>query len=283
MSGVDDAVGAAPGRAAPGCSNLCALIFDVDGTLADTEEAHRQAFNQAFCAFGLTWSWTPSQYARLLQVTGGKERIAAHVDSLELDGTERKRFKGLIPEIHAAKTRYYKLRVGLGRVRPRAGVGRLMKEARAAGLRLGIASTTSPQNIEALLTAGFGPDAPGWFDVIVAGDAVEKKKPAPDVYVQVLARLHLPAANAVAIEDSEIGMRAAQAAGIFTLVTPSSWTRAQDFSSADLVLPSLADPEYPFDAAEEIRLGARYLGLAQLCVAHAAARRRFKDTQCKRS
>ena len=122
--------------------SLEALIFDVDGTLADTEEAHRQAFNQAFCAFGLDWDWTPERYRDLLRVTGGKERIASHLESLLVESPERGRLQQLIPEIHAAKTRYYKLRVGLGRVRPRAGVSRLLSEARTAGVRLAIASTT---------------------------------------------------------------------------------------------------------------------------------------------
>ncbi len=255
---------------APGAF-LEALIFDVDGTLADTEEAHRQAFNQAFCAFGLDWNWTRDAYGELLQVTGGKERISSHLDALPLATPERQRLLGLIPGIHAAKTRYYNLRVGLGRVPPRSGVGRLLNEARAAGVRLAIASTTTAENITSLISASFGQAALTWFDAIVAGDAVAKKKPAPDVYLQALARLNVPAAHAIAIEDSEIGVRAAKAAGIFTLATPSPWTRTQDFSCADLVLPSLAEPEDPFDAADESRIGAKYVGLAQLAAVHAAS------------
>lgn len=247
--------------------SLEALIFDVDGTLADTEEAHRQAFNQAFCAFGLDWHWTPEHYRQLLQVTGGKERIGSHLESVAVGSDERGRLQQLIPEIHAAKTRYYKLRVGLGRVRPRAGVKRLLNEARAAGVRLAIASTTSPENVEALLRASFGTEVLSWFEAIVTGDAVARKKPAPDVYLRALDALGLEASHAIALEDSAIGVRAAKAAGLFALATPSPWTRFEDFSGADLVLPSLAVPEP--DAARDSRFGTGYVGLAFLAGVHA--------------
>ncbi len=248
--------------------SLQALIFDVDGTLADTEEAHRQSFNQAFCAFGLDWHWTPQRYRELLRVTGGKERIAHHLESVAVACDERGRLQQLIPEIHAAKTRYYKLRVGLGRVRPRAGVKRLLNEAREAGVRLAIASTTSPENVEALLCASFGAEAPSWFEAIVTGDVVVRKKPAPDVYLRALAALGLEASHAIALEDSAIGVRAAKAAGLFALATPSPWTRYEDFSGADLVLPSLAVPD--LEAAQASRFGTGYVGLAFLAGVHAA-------------
>jgi 2-phosphoglycolate phosphatase len=248
--------------------SLEALIFDVDGTLADTEEAHRQAFNQAFCACGLDWSWTPERYGELLRVSGGKERIGSYLETLSLETQERTRLQQLIPAIHAAKTRYYKLRVRLGRVRPRAGVSRLLSEARAAGVRLAIASTTSPENVEALLLASFGPEALSWFEAIVTGDVVARKKPAPDVYLQALAALELHAGQAMALEDSAIGVQSAKGAGLFALATPSPWTRNEDFSGADLVLPSLAAPDR--DTTHPSRFGAGYVGLAYLAGVHAA-------------
>jgi HAD superfamily hydrolase (TIGR01509 family) len=250
--------------------SLEALIFDVDGTLADTEEAHRCAFNQAFCAFGLDWSWSPERYRELLQITGGKERIAGHLDSLAIGEGARRHLQHLIPRIHAAKTRYYQLQVESGRVRPRAGVKRLLTEARMAGVRLAIASTTSPENITSLIGSSFGSDVLDYFDAIVTADAVARKKPAPDVYLQSLATLELHASQAIAVEDSANGVKAAKAAGLFTVVTPSLWTQNEDFSEADLVLPSLADPDDPLDAASESRLGARYVGLAELAGVHAA-------------
>ena len=248
-----------------------ALIFDVDGTLADTEELHRQAFNEAFFACGVGWRWGPALYAELLQVTGGKERIASYLSQQRVAATERGRLLRLIPQIHATKTRLYQELVALGHLHPRDGVLRLLTEARAAGLKLAIASTTSPQNVESLLTASFGSNAASWFAVIATGDIVAQKKPAPDIYNYALERLGVEPRRAIAFEDSAIGVRSAKAAGLFTVATPSLWTIGQDFSAADVVLTSLADPERPLYAVDELRVGAKYLGLDQLETLHSAA------------
>jgi len=247
-----------------------ALIFDVDGTLADTEDVHRQAFNQAFAAFGLGWQWDAPLYAELLQITGGKERIAGFLNRLELPPLQRRRLQRLIPDIHGTKTRMYRDLLGRGQVPLRAGVLRLAQEARTAGMRLGIASTTSPDNIEPLLTAGFGGNALDWFAAIATGDIVTHKKPAPDIYNVALRVLGIGPAAAIALEDSAIGVRAAKAAGLFTVATPSRWTQQQDFSAADLVLESLGDPGEPLGAADERQVGARYLSLERLLALHAA-------------
>lgn len=249
---------------------LDALIFDVDGTLADTEELHRQAFNEAFFACGVDWRWGPALYAELLQITGGKERIANYISRQQVPAAERGRLLRLIPQMHAAKTRLYQELVAEGHLRPRAGVLRLMMEARSAGLQLAIASTTAPMNVESLLLSSFGRHALDWFRVIVTGDVVSRKKPAPDIYNLALERLALGPRRAIAFEDSAIGVRSAKAAGLFTVATPSLWTIGQDFSDADLVLTSLADPDRPLYATDELRIGAKYLGLKQLDTLHAA-------------
>ena len=253
-----------------GGSRIEALIFDVDGTLADTEEAHRQAFNDAFRAHGLDFTWSRELYRELLQVTGGKERLGAFFYRARLTASERLLLADLIPRLHATKTSFYLERVKLGRVPLRAGVRRLMTEARATGVRLAIASTTSPDNVSALLEGVLGYGALDEFSVIATGDAVPRKKPAPDIYQLALGRLGLPARRAVAFEDSAIGVTAAKAAGLLTVATPSDWTRDQDFAAADLVLPSLADPGAPLGAADAWRIGAPYLGLEQLAIFHAA-------------
>ena len=250
-----------------------ALVFDVDGTLADTEELHRQAFNEAFFACGIDWRWGPALYADLLQITGGKERIAEYISRQQMPASERGRLLRLIPQVHAAKTRIYRELVALGHLHPRSGVVRLMKEARAAGLKLAIASTTSPENVDSLLSASFGKDAPRWFSAIATGDVVPRKKPAPDIYTLALERLGITPERAVAFEDSAIGVRSAKAAGLFTVATPSLWTIGQDFALADLMLTSLADPDKPLYATDERRVGAKYLGLEQLACLHSAALR----------
>ncbi len=186
-----------------------ALIFDVDGTLANTEEAHRQAFNAAFREHGLDWEWSRQAYAGLLSVTGGKERIEHYIDSLQLAPSERRRLKRLVASIHAAKTRVYARQIEAGEVRLRPGVERLIAEAHARGVALAIASTTTPANVESLITASLAREALWWLSVIATGDIVPNKKPAPDIYLLALARLGIAAEQCVAFEDSEIGVRAA--------------------------------------------------------------------------
>lgn len=248
-----------------------ALIFDVDGTLADTEEAHRQAFNDSFRAHGLEYRWSRELYRELLQVTGGKERLAAFFDGMRLTASARAQLHGSIPRLHATKTSFYVQSMKLGRVPLRPGVRRLMTEARAAGVRLAIASTTSPDNVSALIEGALGEAALEEFSVIAAGDAVPRKKPAPDIFQLALSRLGVTPGSAVALEDSAIGVAAAKAAGLFTVATPSDWTREQDFAAADLVLPSLADSHSPLEAIDAWRIGGPWLGLEQLAIFHAAA------------
>lgn len=243
---------------------LEALIFDVDGTLADTEEAHRQAFNAAFVELDLGWNWEPELYARLLKVSGGEERIASYVETLRLAEAEKRRLRQLVPIIHRTKTRIYKELVENFRLPLRTGVARLIREAREAGLRLAIASTTTPANVHALLSAALAPESTRWFSVIASGDVVPRKKPEPDIYVNVLQRMRLPAECCMAFEDSENGVRAARGARLFTVVTPTRWTAEHDFSGAQLVLESFGDPDRPLGIESQRRIGAPMLGIAQI-------------------
>lgn len=224
---------------------LEALIFDVDGTLADTEEAHRQAFNAAFIELELRWDWGPQLYAKLLRVSGGKERIARHIETLPVTATERARLRELVSLVHSTKTRIYKELVETFKLPLRPGAVQLIRDARAAGLKLAIASTTTQANIEPLLTAALGRGAMSWFTTIASGDIVANKKPAPDIYRLALQGLRLPAERCIAFEDSVNGLKAARAAGLFTVVTPTRWNIGQDFADAQLVLGSLEDIDLP--------------------------------------
>lgn len=215
---------------------LEALIFDVDGTLAETEEVHRHAFNRAFAEAGLDWFWDVPTYAWLLKVTGGKERIAAWQGRLGQAPDH-----DLIARLHAAKTELYVAAVAAEGLRLRPGIGEMIGEARAAGLRLAIATTTSRPNIDALSRSLFGRPADEVFDVIAAGDEVARKKPAPDVYHLALARLGLPAASCLAVEDSANGVAAAIAAGLRVLACPGIYGAGDDLSPATLLLASFAD------------------------------------------
>lgn len=243
-----------------------ALIFDVDGTLADTEEAHRVAFNLAFERHRLGWHWSRSDYRQLLEVTGGKERIACFIDTLPVPPAERARLRGLVPALHAEKTRFYTAAVHDGGVPLRAGVARLLHEALDAGCRLAIASTTTAANIHALLASTLGPRGLDVFSVIACGDQVRAKKPAPDIYRLALATLGLAPERALALEDSVNGLRASTGAGLWTLVTPTFWTEGSDFGAAGLVLPGLGEPDAPLPGEPGCQLHtAGWLRFDELC------------------
>lgn len=219
---------------------LKALVFDVDGTLAETErDGHRIAFNLAFREAGLPWQWDVSLYGELLAVTGGKERMAHYARRYAPELAGRPGFDTLVRKLHVLKTERYVELVHAGYLPLRPGVGSLLRAARAEGLRLAIATTTSPENVAALLHASLAPDAERWFEVIGAGDVVAAKKPAPDIYLWVLERLGLLAADCLAIEDSVNGLRAARAARLPTVVTEAQYTRGEDFSGALAILPDL--------------------------------------------
>jgi HAD superfamily hydrolase (TIGR01509 family) len=244
--------------------NLEALIFDFDGTIADTEETHRQAFNDTFMRFGLGWEWTKPAYRELLKVSGGQERIVAYITTLPLAAAERERLIALAPSLHRAKAALYNELIADGRCLPRPGVTRLFAEAREAGLKLAIASTSATANVEALITRHLGRSALSQFRTMVCSDLVAHKKPAPDIYRLALATLGLGADACAAIEDSLNGVRAAKAAGLFTIVTPSQWTEGEDFGAADIVLPYLGDREHPLPPALAGSLGAPWLSIRHI-------------------
>lgn len=228
-------------------SRIHAILFDVDGTLADTErDGHRPAFNAAFRDAGLDWDWHEALYGELLAVTGGKERIRHYMERYAPAGLERPDLNDWIAGLHKAKTRHYVDLLQRSAIPLRPGVARLIDESRKAGIRLAIATTTTPENVISLLESTLGKESPGWFDVIGAGDIVPCKKPAPDIYHWVLHQLGLSASQCIAVEDSANGLQSSLAAGIPTIVTVNDYTRLQDFSGASLVLSGLGEPSHPF-------------------------------------
>ena len=224
---------------------LQAIIFDVDGTLADTEDCHRQAFNRAFRDFGLDWEWTPRLYEELLAISGGRERIAFYGADLARDFAHADEFAAYVRRLHAAKTEIYAAMLRTGQVPLRPGVGRLLEEAREAGLRLGIATSSAYSNLKALLDQNLDRDWPCWFDAIATSDTVEPKKPSPAVYRAALAGLGLAPQACIAVEDTTNGLQAATAAGLATVITAHYFTRHHHFPDAVLVCDSLGEAARP--------------------------------------
>lgn len=217
-----------------------ALIFDVDGTLAETEELHRQAFNVTFAQAGLDWQWDEPTYLRLLRVTGGKERMRAWRAETGSGPDDAQ-----IAELHRAKTELYGRLVTNGGLSLRPGVAELIQLWQTNGGRLAVATTTSRANVDSLIQATFGRSALSVFDVVAAGDEVAAKKPAPDVYRLALARLGLSPDQAVAIEDSRNGLVSGLAAGLRVVVAPSRFTSHEDLSAATWLVPDLRPPNLP--------------------------------------
>lgn len=247
-------------------TELAALIFDVDGTLADTErDGHRLAFNATFAEAGLDWDWTIPLYGDLLTVTGGKERIRHYLDHYNTSFQVTADLDDFIARLHVAKTNRYTKMLAQGNIPLRTGVKRLLQEARDRNIRLAIATTTTPANITVLLEHVIPSIPPSWFEVIAGGSIVPFKKPAADIYQYVLQKLGLVAEQCIAFEDSENGLRSACGAGIKTVITVNDYTCHQEFPEAVLVLDHLGEPDQPFTVLKgPIINGARYVNIGML-------------------
>ena len=222
---------------------LKALIFDVDGTLAETEEAHRAAFNLTFKSWGLGWNWSVEDYRQLLKTTGGKERMKAHQETLPKGA--RRLTVDEIAKLHVEKTAAYGAILASGQLELRAGVAELIIAARKRGLKVAVATTTNTPNVEALCQCCWGKPALEVFDHVAAGDMVKQKKPAADVFLLALEQLGLPASDCIAFEDSRNGVMSALGADLPVLVTPSAYTDTDDFSDANWVIPTLEAKNLP--------------------------------------
>jgi len=249
---------------------LKALIFDVDGTLADTEkDGHRIAFNSAFKAAGLDWEWDEELYGKLLAVTGGKERMNYYLDHFNTSFERPDNLQEMIANLHKSKTGFYTKLLGEGSIPLRSGVKRLILEARDAGLRLAIATTTTPENVTALLENTLGKESIDWFEVIAAGDIVPAKKPASDIYDWALKEMDLDAADCLAFEDSENGILSSQGANLKTIITVNDYTLNHDFTGAAVVLDNLGEPEQAFSIIAGDAGNNSFINLQSLTDIHA--------------
>jgi HAD superfamily hydrolase (TIGR01509 family) len=223
-----------------------ALIFDCDGVLADTEQyGHLPAFNQTFTDFGVPVQWSVEEYADKVKIGGGKERMRSILTpslTASLDLHDDDAVDAAILSWHKRKTEVYKGLVASGVMPARPGIARIVQEAHDAGWTLAVASTSAEPAVRAVLTHSVGEPLAAHFAVF-AGDVVPAKKPAPDIYLLALQELGVSANDAIVVEDSGNGLRAAVGAGLRTVVTVSGFTREEDFTGASLVVSSLGDPD----------------------------------------
>lgn len=226
---------------------LKALIFDVDGTLAETEKnGHRIAFNLAFEDNDLPWRWDIDLYGSLLEIGGGKERLRHYITHYQPNFTTKEPDNQFIRSLHEEKSRYFRQLLVNNAIPLRIGVQRLIIEAYQKGIILAIASTASEENVKTLLDTSLGEEMSKYFTVIAAGDMVKKKKPAPDIYLLALEKLNISPENCLAIEDTNQGLIAATKAGIKTIITVNDYSKNQNFDEAILVLNNLGEPDLPF-------------------------------------
>lgn len=240
-------------------SKLKAIIFDVDGTLAATEETHRQAFNEAFREFETPFQWSVSKYIQLLSISGGKERILDYLKSQNFEAPEKENLRDYTLKIHNRKSEIYREKLIAGHIRARIGVERLIKEARQNKISMAIATCTSTANVQAVLKNILGEDALSYFDTLVSSDLVADKKPSPAVYQYALANLGLKPENCIVIEDTDNGNRAALAAGLKTVITTHPLTVDEDFTGASLVIDQLGEPGIHFTATSGDSFSVNYV------------------------
>ena len=238
---------------------LKAIIFDVDGTLAATEETHRQAFNAAFNEFNIPFQWSVSEYIELLNISGGKERIFKFLQSNEFIAPENGNLRDYTLKLHQRKSEIYREKLIAGHIGLRKGVERLINEAKDKGIIMAIATSTSTANVETVLKSTLGEDALSYFETLVSCDLVTDKKPSPAVYQYALANLGLKPENCIVLEDTSNGNRAALSAGIKTVVTTHPLTVDEDFTGASLVVDQLGEPGKDFAVSSGNSYGAGYV------------------------
>lgn len=219
---------------------LKAILWDVDGTLAETErDGHLVAMNAAFEELDVPWHWSEQRYGELLRVAGGFERLLFDMESQPLAPVTLEERSALARCIHTLKNRRYAEHVASGALPLRPGVRELFDECSASGVRMAIVTTSSQGNVAALLGAHLGPQWRERFAAVVCAEDAPVKKPDPQAYRLVLQRLQLPAAATVAIEDSPAGLQAASALQIPVVIVRSRYFADDPVPGALAVGPEL--------------------------------------------
>lgn len=232
-------------------SNLQAILFDCDGVLVDTErDGHRVAFNQAFAQLGLDVEWSVERYHVLLETAGGKERMRAHFDEMGWPASVTDRDAFLL-QVHVLKTDLFMDLINAGKMVMRPGVSALIAQALSRGVQVAVCSTSNVKAVQGIVDQLIGGDLAPRIRVF-AGDMVKAKKPDPAIYQMALDQMGLDPARCVVVEDSNIGLRAAKAAGLRCIVTKSTYTGSEDFSAADLVVEDLSTGQVDLNRVQAV-------------------------------
>ena len=225
---------------------LSAVLFDVDGTFAETEDYHRKSFNESFKEFGLDWFWDEAIYKELINIGGGKERIMYHLKKAWPEMLGYKNLSNYIDSIHKIKNEIYEDYIKESKIETRPGVIRLIKELKKNKIKVALVSSTSEINLINLFKLGLKIEADKYFDLIAHGDCTRLKKPSSEIYEWALEKLQLPPDACISIEDSPRGLESSFGANIKTIITPSKLTKDEDFKGAKLVVSDLGEPKVPF-------------------------------------
>jgi HAD superfamily hydrolase (TIGR01509 family) len=243
---------------------LKGIIFDVDGTIADTEEIHRQAFNKTFKEHDIDWHWPKDEYREILLISGGKERFRKHLHEDHELKDKIDDHEAFVHDLHKAKSKHYRNLLKSDGIEFRPGVIRLIKEAREKGILIGVATSSSMANLRSLFKKILDIEPNELFNSIVTSDTVQDKKPSPAAYQCVLAGLGLNAEDCVAIEDTQNGNLAALAAGLKTIITTHAYTIDNDFCGASIVADNLGEPDEPFTLSQGNSFGKNFVDIELL-------------------
>jgi HAD superfamily hydrolase (TIGR01509 family) len=244
---------------------LKGIIFDVDGTIADTEEIHRRAFNKTFKEHDdINWHWPEDEYREILLISGGKERFRKHLNEDEVLKNKVDDPETFVQDLHKRKSEHYRKLLKSDGIEFRPGVIRLINEAREKDIQIGVATSSSMANLRSLFKRVLDIEPNELFNSIVTSDTVQEKKPSPAAYQCVLAGLGLNAEDCVAIEDTQNGNLAALAAGLKTIITTHAYTIDNDFTGASIVADSLGEPNEPFLLTQGNSFGKNYIDVELL-------------------
>ena len=240
---------------------LSAVIFDVDGTISETEELHRKSFNESFKEFNLDWFWDEAIYKELINIGSGVERIEYYIKRAWPEMMEYKNLTKYINSIHKVKNEIFEDYIVESEIKPRPGVIRLINELKENKIRIAIVSSTSESNLLKLFKEGLNIDPLTTFDLIAHGDCTKNKRPSPEIYEWILEKLRLPPQSCIAIEDSLRGLESAKNAELNILATPSIFTKEEDFSNAKLVISNLGEPDAPFETIKGNDFGSSFVNI----------------------